>query len=283
MKKVKVILVLILSLMMITSCGVVHQDNKYNTDADTLNNDINTLGDDLGFNIGAIGNINNLFSHDTIECRFYSIEDMETYLFTGSTQPSDYTNAPEFENIPKIDYYETYEYARTGYISLKDVYGIEVDKIVSFNSVTFQITTDCVIFTYYFDNNCITVTYSPGCFVNMSTSDYYAAYCDYSSTPYSSQDYVESSNVIDGYVLRKVDGKEVMYTYKNGIPRLAGIMVGDYFLSVTTAASSDVNEAYDEYSQFINSEEFAPISSIFADDSAVLSNAVQIIGKIDAK
>lgn len=277
MKKTCFILVLFLSISLLVACGIRPSGDDSTITPDVTDQVSQTDDNNDSSNvlqIGAADKINNIFSHDAIECRFYSIEDLETYLFTGSTQATDYSILPEFDTFPQINDYKTHEYAKAGYVSLEKTYGICIDEMDSFDSVTFQLSTDFIIYNYYFDTNHITVIYSPGCFKGLSTSDYYCAYSDYSLASYSPTRYVESSKVVDGYVLREYGEKEIVYTYRNGIPRIAGTLQGDYYLSVTTASSSDVETARTEYLAFMASEDFGSISALFSTDSEAFGVAV---------
>lgn len=287
MKKISYILALILSISLLVACGTRPSGGGDPTIPPNATDPVLQTDDDTDssnvLQIGATDRINNIFSQDAIECRFYSIEDLETYLFTGSTQAMDYGTLPEFDTFPQINGYKTHEYAKAGYVSLEKTYGICVDDMDSFDSVTFQLSTDFIVYNYYFDTNCITVIYSPGCFKGLSTSDYYSAYSNYSLASYSPTQYIESSKVVDGYVLRKYGEKEIVYTYRNGIPRIAGMLQGEYFLSVTTASSSDVETARTEYSAFIASEDFSSISALFSTNSETFGAAINKIEKFNSK
>lgn len=286
MKKTCYILVLTLSILLLVACETRHSVDEPTITPDVTDQAFQTDNCNDSSNvwqIGATDRINNIFSQEAIECRFYSIEDLETYLFTGSTKAIDYGILPEFDTFPQINDYKTHEYAKAGYVSLEKTYGISVDDIDSFDSVTFQISTDFIIYNYYFDTNCITVIYSPGCFKGLSTSDYYSAYSNYSLAPYSPTRYVESSKVVDGYVLREYGEKEIVYIYRNGIPRIAGILKGEYFLSITTASSSDVEAARTEYLTFMASDDFAPISAFFSTDSENFGSAINKTEKFNSK
>ena len=261
----------------VCSCESVNQDSKPENSTQDYSSP-NTSDDNRPV---SGNNIENIFSHDAVECLFYSVEDLETYLYTGSVQSSDYTNSPEFENFPQIDGYKTNEYALSGYVSLETVFGLNLDEMDEFESVSFQITSDCVVFNYHFKHNYITVTYSPGCFSDMTTTEYYAAYCDYASIAYSSQNFSVSENIDTGYVLRRTGEKEVVYTYRNGIPRMAGIMMGNYFISVTTASSSDAAEAYQQYTAFMNSDTFGSVASIFSTDSTKFESSITKVEQFD--
>ncbi len=219
--------------------------------------------------------IGQIFEHEANECQFDSVQDLETYLLTGSTKESDYLHAPDFDAFPQIDGIQTNEFVRKGYIKLKDLYNINVDDCESFDSVSFQFTPDFIIFNYYFSTNCITVTYAPSYFKNSSTSDYYEAYCQYASRQYAPQSFDVSSKLDDGYVIRTNNQQEVVYQYKNGIPRSAGMMVGDFLIAVTTAASSDPEEASREYLQFMQDDSFKQISSVFAEEDSLFSQSVE--------
>lgn len=298
MKKICYILVLVLSISLLVACGTRHSvdeptiipdstDSVLQTGDDNDSSDVlqTDNGDDPSndLQIGATDRINNIFSQDAIECRFYSIEDLETYLFTGSTQAIDYAILPEFDAFPQINDYKTHEYAKVGYVSLEKIYGISVDDVDSFDSVTFQLSTDFIVYNYYFDTNCITVIYSPGCFKGLSTADYYSAYSNYSLASYSPTRYAESSKVVDGYVLREYGEKEIVYTYRNGIPRIAGMLQGEYFLSITTASSSDVETARTEYLNFMTSDDFASISALFSTDLETFGAAINKTEKFNSK
>ena len=274
---------LLLSALLLAACGSSAADAEKAQGSPSRASDTVTPNSPEGLHIGAPDRIQNLFSQDTVECRFDSVRDLETYLFTGSTQASDYGKLPAFDTFPQINGYKTNEYARVGYVSIEKIFGIRPDTVDSFDSVTFQISADCIAYHYYFDANCISVIFSPGCFENRSTSDYYSAYAKYSSTSYSPVPYVGTLENVDGSVLRKSDEKEVVYICKNGIPRKVGMLLGDYFLSVTTAASGDTGKARAEYLQWMHSEDFAPLADLFSTDSTVFDAAMQKAEKIGAK
>ena len=265
MKRICYILTLILSISLLAAC----ESRPSGSDQTVIPN--------------ATDRINNIFSTEAIECRFYSVEDLETYLFTGSTRATNYEILPEFDTFPQIDDHKTYEYAKAGYVSLEKAYGICIDDIDSFDSVTFQLSRDFIIYKYYFDTNLITVIFSPVCFKGLSTSDYYSALSDYLSVSYSPIRYAESLNIVDGYVSRECGEKEIVYTYRNGIPRIAGILQDDYFISVTTASSSDVEEARTEYLHFMASKDFASVSALFSTDPETFGTALQNTEKFNSK
>ena len=274
MKKQILLIVILLFSITLIACEIAPDYHNYET-----NNTVSPTTNNVNMSEG----LNSIFAHDANENAFYSIQDLETYLFTGSTKNSDYLCVPQFDNFPRVDDQKTNEYIRVGYISLKEVFGVDIDKIESFNSVTFQIVSGGVMFKYYFDKNCITTIYSPKHFENISTTEYYSAYCNYLSKQYTLFNYAKSSSVVDGYVLRKTDKQEIIYTYRDGIPKIAGMVIGDYFVSVTTASSSNVDEALAEYTQFMNSNEFAAISAIFSPVSEVFDDAIKKAEKFEVK
>ncbi len=257
------LLVLILPLTLI-SCN----ENKSNDNTQLETDDTDLTEKDLS----------SLFSSCAKQNYFYSVKDLETYLSTGSTAPEDYIQVPDFEYFSSVSGYKTNEYIKQGYISLKDVFGINIDETDSFNSLSYSLLdSGSICFDYFFDtNNYINVEYNPKYFSKMTTTDYFVAYSNYSGRPYVATNYEKSSNTTSKYAYRQVGEDEVVYTYKEGIPTSVAMIIGDYYIRISSAGGfSEPDEAKKAYDEFMQSEEFAPLAAFFSEDDEVFAEAVQ--------
>lgn len=275
MKKNLIFLISVIIIFTMSSCSHVkeRQDNSAILESPSSESNIDSKNPSISKK-----DISCVFMHDAVECQFLSVKDLEMYLFTGSSNPLDYSNPPIFENFPEIDGYETNEYAKKGYLSLKELFEINPDNSETFDLVSFQITADYVKFNYYFKTSYISITYSPECFSNQVTSDYFSSYCEYISKDYVMNDYGSIEKINGGYVSRKIDDCEIVYTVKNGLIRKASLMLNNYFIEITTASSSNEAIAKQEYNTFISSQETASIAPLFLDDS---QNALKMVKQLE--
>ena len=253
----------------------------------TKNEPCSSLSGEQDDNISEQTNkIENFFSDynaDRIQYFFSTVADLETYLNTGSTNLSDYSQPPQpFINSSSITNLDGrsekhYEYIREGYLSLKDIFGIDVDKMDSFKEVSYDIMLNgakSVEFTYYLGNSFVKVTYSPDYFSKSSTSEYCRAFSSVMSQDYNISDYSIAKFPESGYVSRKYDNCEVVYSMAQGIPRMARIMVGDYLITINSVYYSSDEDVVQDYQGFIASEEMTRLAELFSSNDEVFGKSV---------
>ena len=275
MKKTISLLALLASILVISSCSSTPNDDTSDNMSMTVESFLKPESDNEYQQEIVYKDIANAFMHDAIECQFLSVQDLEIYLYTGSTNNSDYSNSPVFENFPTIGEYATNEYAKRGYVPFSQLFGIDPDQCENFELVSFQLTPDCVIFNYYFQKNCITVTYSPNCFSGRDISDYYQAYCTYISKEYVEQSYLSINQVESGFLSREINNCKFLYTVKNSLIRKVSFILDYYMIEVTTASSNDIEVAKQEYKEFLNDKEMSSVAALFSENSEKVYATIQ--------
>ena len=213
-----------------------------------------------------------LFAHDVVVHSFASVEDLETYLYTGSTDDSDYATPPDFDAFSSITGYTMHKYLQTGYLPLNEVFGTDPDSSDKFDIVTFSIPSGSIVFQYYYDDICIDTIYLRDQSEEISASGYYEAYCDYASVEYQPLSYAQSGYTGSGYVTRTVGENEIVYRVENGVPRQAVVCLDKWIVKISVASSEDDATAEEQFNAFMSSDEMSALTALFSDNASALQS-----------
>lgn len=204
-----------------------------------------------------------------IEHMFYSVEDLNTYITTGSRNIEDYLFTPDtpLEDIPDAKMINTYY---GGYHSIYEYFTFEE---TSFDYVAASFTfTDSgnIIYKYYLDNVFITVR--PAKSDNLL--ECYKIEKNIALTKDEVSIYTKNTVYSDGHVLRENVDCSVMYYVINGVKKEAGFLVGDSFVTINGTWRSDKASLPNDYNAFMANIDTIAFSSFFSDDDHVFSMAI---------
>ena len=201
---------------------------------------------------------------------FYSIEDLDRYVTTGSLNLEDYKYAPNgnFSGIYSPELLQSQPYS-----SIYRFFDFEED---IFDCVRVSISleeNDRYEYSYYLDDVWIIIQYVGTKATTLST---YAERRKISITADSSATLQSDTLVNNGYKTEKCGEFDVVYTMKDGEKRDASIVIDGFFIlvlpCVEVSAYFDTEEQ--AYANFMTSPKYAAFSSLFSDDPQTFEAAV---------
>ena len=217
-------------------------------------------------------NVNStIFSNDIAACNnrygFRSIEDLHTYLTTGSTNPEDYT-APT-KPLGSLKYMPSAEYLQSqGYLPLLDIFDINENLFDSVEAYFQRNNNGGIHYWYYLDDIYIGVDYV-GNYTSKTTSQHYA-YLNGLST---NSELSEMTNV-NSILVRTHGSYEVVYELTNNIKKRANILIDDFYITVDFNAYSTNSTIAHDYETFLTSEKYVAFAPLFSDNQKAFETAI---------
>lgn len=211
-----------------------------------------------------------------IQYGFYSVEDMHTYLTTGSTDINDYRYAPDY---PLSQTPSPEVFLSIGYMPISEI--LEIDESL-FDEVyaSFSFNDDgSVTYLYQFDKTKILIRpafTNPG----ETISQYYARLNNITLTNDSTATLnpdlsnSQTSSSAANYVIKKCCDYEVFYPLRNGIKKAALFLINGYQVTINFNSSSTDKTVIEDYNNFISAEKNAVFIPFFSDDQQVFETAV---------
>jgi hypothetical protein len=208
----------------------------------------------------------------SIEYIFFSIEDMHTYLTTGSTDLRDYKIPPDtkLEDIFPAD-----KIRAMGYLPLTELFdidGIEFD----YCNASFQYEDGELAFRYYLDGMLILI--SPIKETNQQTLEYFTKQYNIDSSKISS--YSSDLNLDNGYILRHSENFDIIYTVENNIKKHATFVVDGFRVTINSVARSSASTMALDYQAFLSSPNSAPFAALFSNNEQVFQSATRKVTSI---
>lgn len=237
-----------------------------------VSTDTTTLAEDTGINKENTGAIS-----CWIEYIFYSIEDMHTYITTGSTDLEDYNHAPD---MPLEDIHDAAKVRALGYLPLSKIMDVEGEMFDS-HWVTFQIIDfSSVIYRYYFDDICVEITNTIET-ENQTALSVYSQLRNQSAT--DAVLYSPDIKIQDGVVVRRHNETDVIYRYKDGVKASVGFIFGDYYVTLiqrkitNDSKCPDADARMEAYQAFLSDSKMEPFVPFFSDDEQIFNAQVDRI------
>lgn len=199
-----------------------------------------------------------------IEYIFYSIADLETYVYTGSRNAADYSH----ETNPNL-YIFPERILSDRYLPLASRLGID-DSQFSVVRATWQHTEGLAVrFRYYLDHVYITFTKTEA-----SSTKQYILSKNHALTENTITAYRADDIPYNGYVCRTIDNVDVIYRIKNGIKLTATLVIDGFVISVYGTDGITDEKRAEAYQDFMTSEKTAPFSALFSDDADTFAAAI---------
>ena len=202
----------------------------------------------------------------SIEYLFGSVEDLNTYITTGSKDIQDYSFAP---HTPLEDMPEAQIINARGYRSVYEFFSFDE---ADFDSVEASFTfteSGSIIYKYYLDN--IFVTIQP-----VKTDNLFECYKNWIMLNLTEDDitiYTKNNTYTGGHVLRENADCNVMYYMVNGVKRVAGFIMNNCYVTINGTWFSDDTTLSKDFNDFMTNKEATAFSSFFSDDDDVFNNA----------
>lgn len=206
---------------------------------------------------------------------FRSIADMHTYITTGSTDLAAYSDKPYvsfnyMEGILPSD-----AVRKMGYRPLSDFFDYDESKFEYTEALYFMTDEKWLVLAYTLDN-CTVVVYLPSNKVHGVTTalEYRNKYHQSPYISYDAVDYEKISSVNKGYVMRNVDGNQILYRIDEGMKKEASIYVDGYFINVShwlVEEGQTLNEVYDK---FMTEGKYASFAALFSDDEQAAKSVI---------
>ncbi len=211
---------------------------------------------------------------DDTSCRiypmFYSIEDLDRYVTTGSLNLEDYKYAPDTP-LDKIFSPELLRSQR--YSSIYRFFDFEEDIFDSVEVEVKQGEDGRFSYCYYLDDVCILIRYVG---TKATTLSAYAEHQKISITADSSATLHPDTLVDNGYKTAKCGEFDIVYTMKDGAKRAVSIVIDGLYIAVRpcveVSAYFDTEEQV--YADFMTSPKYAAFSPLFSDDQETFEAAV---------
>ena len=203
----------------------------------------------------------------SIEYLFGSVEDLNTYITTGSRDENDYAFAP---GTPLEDMPEARVINARGYRSVYEFFTFDE---AAFDSVEASFTfteSGSIIYRYYLDN--ILVMIRPA-----ETDDLLECYKSGMTTDLTEDDvlaYSENMTCANGHVLRENADCSVMYRVVDGVKKTAHFIIKNFYVTVNGTYYSDAASLSEDFNDFMTDQDATAFSSFFSDDDDAFSNAV---------
>ena len=203
---------------------------------------------------------------------FYSIDDLTTYVTTGSTDLKDYKYEPDYPltQTPSPEKIES----RGGYIPISDYFTID-ESLFDSVEVGFSLYEGSVHYFYVFDNNLyITMDYV-GNDPSETTLSHYAKRQGLSMSEDSIVVFDPNAQIENGLSVRSYGNCDVVYVVKNSLKRAAYILIDGFYIMISNTAASDYfGTVEQDYAEFMTSPKYAPFAALFADDQETFEAAV---------
>ena len=223
--------------------------------------------------------INN--SYETPEYLFYSIQDMHTYIATGSKELSDYESPPmiPFEHIIPSEVIQ-----KLGYFPFDEYFDYD-ESLFNSSEASFIIKeTGYVLFRYYIDNVYITVRPVR----ETEAADLITCYTKYFGIQNAITEkdvivYSPDSQLKDGYMLREYEGFEILYRIKNGVKQVASFVIDGYFVTINGVCYSTADSLPADFTAFMKNNAYNAFSTFFSEDNTDLEKAIHDLKKSSQK
>ena len=202
----------------------------------------------------------------SIEYLFGSVEDLNTYITTGSRDIKDYLFAPltPLNDMPEAKVINAY-----GYHSVYEFFTFDE---ANFDSVEASFTfteSGNIIYKYYLDN--IFVTIQP-----VESDNLFECYKNRKKANLTEDDiiiYPKNNTYANEHVLRKNENCNVMYYVVNGVKKEAHFIMDNSYVTINGTWFSDDTSLSKDFNVFMTNKDATAFSSFFSDDDAVFNNA----------
>ena len=202
----------------------------------------------------------------SIEYLFSSVEDLNTYITTGSKDIEDYLFAPHtpFNDMPEAKVINAY-----GYNSIYEYFTFDE---TNFDSVGASFTfteSGSIIYKYYFDN--IFVTIQP-----VESDNLLECYKSRKNIILTEDDisiYTKNNIYTDGHILRENVDCNVMYYVVNGVKKEAHFIINNTYVTINGTWFSDDTSLSKDFNDFMTNKDATAFSSFFSDVDNVFNNA----------
>ena len=229
------------------------------------------------------GDLSLLFHHaDLIQWTFYSLEDFETFLYTDSRNPADYSTTPypNLSGIPGSDAFLNH------YISPKVLFGDDPHLLDSLRYCGITLNGSEVTFGYYFGDFYIVLIYEPNALRGNTTVDYYREY--HATRPAERYEFFDNLQATkqheSGYIVRPVGGYDPIYKFENNILQNIRFVVDDYLVGIIRTYDFSPGDTVQNFQTFMTQASTAPVAPLFSEDDKAFESALsKIVIAIRAK
>ena len=202
----------------------------------------------------------------SIEYLFGSVEDLNTYITTGSKDSKDYLSAPltPLNDMPEAKVINAY-----GYHSIYEFFAFDE---AGFDSVEASFTfteSGSIIYKYYLDN--IFITIQP-----VKTNNLLECYKSRKKVNLTEDDiimYTKNNTSANGHVLRENADCNVMYYVVNGVKKEAHFLTNNSYVTINGTWFSDDASLSEDFIDFMTNKDATAFSSFFSEDDDVFNNA----------
>ncbi len=194
---------------------------------------------------------------NTIACappyRFYSIEDLETYIRTGSTDVSDYSRAPYsgFNHFSETMYVKRIK-NQIPYISIQKLLGIDAANFESIQAGVHYWSDGGGYYYYFVDDLAYIVTEYVG---DMSLNEWCAKY-----------------RISTGDV-KRLAGVDIVY----GCEEDVHFVVDGFYIRIQIGGHGDAEKEKAIRQEFLTSEKTASLSAFFSKDETKISGTLSVM------
>ncbi len=218
---------------------------------------------------------------------FYSMEDFQTYISTGSKNLEDYDNPPALVTSQNISH--TFFFKR--YVPIDTIFR-EFDQSLENPSMICTRLSQSY-FAYFYNDFTIVVERSPNLYRGNTASDYYTAKTEaYETlTPFGSESigtFETLSQTLkqdgEGYITRTVAGYEAVYEYKDHQLQSVTLIIDDCLITISRTISQDKEDTADRFAAFMENEANAAVAPFFSTDEKEYTRALaQLVTGIRAR
>ncbi len=294
MKKILIIATVMILMLLLISCSNIKTVNTTQSDTETTSITPVVPSDTENDSIPPTLTVNNTsdttedYSHLIDESsipgrgfRFMTIKDLHTYITTGSTNLSDYEEKP----YSSFDYMEQYIppklVIKMGYKPLWEFFNYDVTKFEYQEAMYRMNDEEKIISLVYTLDDISVVIHLPSSEENGVTNvveyynKYYSGYNSNTITTGNTVDFQNASSSDYRYVLREVDGLQILFEVEDGVKKHAYVYIDGYLVYIVNSCSLDEGETSEAaHQKFMTEEKYASFAALFSDDEQAAKSAV---------
>ena len=211
---------------------------------------------------------------DPITYRFFSAEDLHTYITTGSEDPADY---PDSLYPLELESYPSPEHLKIGYLPIADLFDLDETTLDALSYLTIYSNSEIIRFTYNFAENGLDRAF-------VITIKYVREEQNIDNTNVQNNtliytDMAEKDKHDECLIQQTVNGTKFEYVTKYGVINKVIFEYGNYNINIhglgllrDDATKEDFETTYDRFMTLPETSAFAPF---FSEDSTVRAQAFE--------